>query len=228
MCFLFPTSPSYSDGDRSKEWVILLHGLARSKSSMSTMEKRLAEAGYSVLNKDYPSTKKNIQQLVADHLPELVDSCRQNGATKIHFVTHSMGGILVRYYLKHYSLPELGHVVMLSPPNTGSEVVDVFKSFFLFKWLNGPAGQQLGTDADSIPIHLGKAKFHTGIITGDRTINFILSSIIPGPDDGKVSIERAKLDGMADFRVIHSTHPFIMKNSEAIALTLNFLDKGSF
>ncbi|MBF0450127.1 MAG: alpha/beta hydrolase [Candidatus Magnetomorum sp.] len=221
-------SPPSSGDDFQNEWVILLHGLARSKSSMSRMEKHLTQEGFSVLNVDYPSRKKNIQQLVQDHLPIAINTCRQHGATTIHFVTHSMGGILVRYYLKHYHLKELGHVVMLSPPNAGSEVVDIFKSFFFFKWLNGPSGQQLGTGAGSIPIELGKINFQPGIITGDRSINLILSWIIPGPDDGKVSIERAKVNGMRDFRVIHATHPFIMKNREAIELTLKFLKSGAF
>lgn len=221
--------PSFAfSKEHPKEWVILLHGLARSKSSMNILEKNLIQSGYNVLNVDYPSREKTIQNLVDDHLFQVIKTCQQQGATKIHFVTHSMGGILVRYFLKNYSLPELGRVVMLSPPNAGSEVVDVFKSLFFFKWLNGPAGQQLGTDEKSIPNELGDANFCLGIITGDRSINLILSWIIPGPDDGKVSIERAKLNGMADFRVIHATHPFIMKNSEAIKLTLRFLETGSF
>jgi len=210
------------------QWVILLHGLARSKSSMSKMEDCIKQAGYSVLNLGYPSRKKTIANLVKDHLVPAIQECRKQGASKIHFVTHSMGGILVRCYLKWNQLEELGHVVMLSPPNAGSEVVDTFKSFFLFKWLNGPSGQQLGTTPDALPIILGDVNFNPGIITGDRSINLILSWIIPGPDDGKVSVKRSKIKGMADFRVIHATHPFIMKNSEAIALTLQFLKYGSF
>ena len=210
------------------QWVILLHGLARTKSSMTTMATHLKQAGYSVLNPGYPSRKKTIQNLVKDHLVPAIQKCREQNAQKIHFVTHSMGGILVRHYLKWNRLEELGHVVMLSPPNAGSEVVDTFKPFFLFKCLNGPSGQQLGTTPDALPIVLGEADFHPGIITGDRSINLFLSWIIPGPDDGKVSVMRAKVKGMADFRVIHAMHPFIMKNSEAISLTLHFLKSGSF
>jgi hypothetical protein len=210
------------------QWVILLHGLARTKSSMTTLETHLKQAGYAVLNLDYPSRKKSIESLVKDHLVAAIHECRHHGAQKIHFVTHSMGGILVRYYLKWNHLNELGHVVMLSPPNAGSEVVDTFKSFLLYKWLNGPSGQQLGTTPDAMPIDLGDVDFKPGIITGDRSINLILSWIIPGPDDGKVSVTRAKVKGMADFRVIHATHPFIMKNAEAISLTLHFLKYGSF
>jgi len=212
----------------SSHWVILLHGLARSKTSMATMEKKLKQAGYSVLNQGYPSRKKNIQYLANDHIPPAIQVCLNNGAKKIHFVTHSMGGILVRYFLKYHCLDELGNVVMLSPPNAGSEIVDIFRSFCLFKWLNGPAGQQLGTSPGDLPHQLGDTRFHPGIITGDRSINLILSRIIPGPNDGKVSVERAKVKGMGDFRVIHATHPFIMKHPEAIALTLHFLKHGSF
>jgi len=212
----------------STQWVILLHGLARTKSSMTKMENHLKRAGYSVLNLGYPSRDKTIQHLVKDHLVPAIHQCLLQGAQKIHFVTHSMGGILVRYFLKKNRLNELGHVVMLSPPNAGSEVVDTFKSFFIFKWLNGPSGQQLGTTPDALPIVLGEVNFHPGIITGDRSINLILSWIIPGPDDGKVSVARAKVKGMADFRVIHATHPFIMKNASAISLTLHFLKHGCF
>jgi len=227
--FLFTIYPSITCSKKHKnEWIILLHGLARSKSSMQTLEKNLIQSGYSVLNLDYPSRKQTIQNLVEKHLIKAIETCQKQEAKTIHFVTHSMGGILVRYYLKNFQLPELGHVVMLSPPNAGSEVVDALKNLFLFKWLNGPAGQQLGTDDKSIPIELGEADFILGIITGDRSINWILSCIIPGPDDGKVSVERAKLKGMNDFRVIHATHPFIMQNSEAIELTIKFIKTGSF
>ena len=212
----------------AKEWVVLLHGLVRTKSSMSTMETHLKQAGYNVVNQGYPSQHIAIEELANTYLPKAIQICQQHQAHKIHFVTHSMGGILVRYYLKHNPLKELGHVVMLSPPNQGSEVVDVFKSFWGFKWLNGPAGQQLGTSLDSLPNSLGKVNFKLGVITGDQSINWILSCFIPGPDDGKVSVERAQVDGMADFRVIHATHPYIMKNAHAIELTLHFLKNGVF
>ena len=140
-----------------------------------------------------------------------------------------MGGIIIRLYLKSHRVPELGRVVvMLSPPNAGSEVVDRLKDNCFFKWLNGPAGRQLGTEAEGLPRKLGHADFELGIITGDRTINPILSTMIPGPDDGKVSVESARLDGMKDFIVIHATHPFIMKNREAIRQTIYFLKHGVF
>lgn len=210
------------------EYVVLLHGLARSKSSMAKLESHLSAKGYSVLNIEYPSRSKTIEELAGEVIPKAIERCRNNGAKKIHFVTHSMGGILVRYYLKHYALSEIGRVVMLSPPNRGSEVVDKLGQTFIFKWINGPAGQQLGTDNDNLPKKLGAVDFDLGIITGDRSINPFLSLIIPGTDDGKVSVNNAKVEGMRDYIVIHATHPFIMKNRQAIKQAIHFLKFGKF
>ena len=210
------------------ETVILLHGLCRTSHSMVKMERALTEAGYAVKNVDYPSRTAPIQKLADDAIGKAVADCQQDGATKIDFVTHSMGGILVRSYLARHPLPSLGRVVMLAPPNQGSEVVDKLGWTFVFKWLNGPAGNELGTDTNSVPNQLGPVNYPVGIIAGDRSINWINSLLIPGRDDGKVSVERTKLAGMSDHLVIHATHPFIMKNREAIRQTIQFLRTGTF
>lgn len=195
---------------------------------MAKMQRALAEAGYMVWNVDYPSRSAPIQTLADDAIGKAIAHCRENGASKIDFVTHSLGGILVRSYLARHTVPELGRVVMLAPPNQGSEVVDRLGWLFLFKWINGPAGNELGTDKDSAPNRLGPARFPVGIIAGDRSINWINSLLIPGPDDGKVSVQRAKLAGMSDFLVLHTTHTFIMRNDEAIRQTIQFLRTGKF
>jgi triacylglycerol lipase len=212
----------------AQEEVILLHGLCRTSRSMVKMENALTEAGYKVRNVDYPSRIASIQKLADDAIGKAVADCENDGPAKINFVTHSLGGILVRSYLARNSISNLGRVVMLAPPNQGSEVVDKLGSFFLFKWLNGPAGSELGTDKNSTPNKLGPANFPVGIIAGDRSINWINSLLIPGRDDGKVSVERTKLAGMGDHIVIHATHPFIMKNREAVRQTIQFLRTGSF
>lgn len=211
------------------ECVVLLHGLARTSRSMATMEAALESAGYRVVNQDYPSREQAIEQLANVAIKNALDSCnRPEPARQIHFVTHSMGGILVRYYLSANQIDTLGRVVMLSPPNQGSETVDKLGDMPGFWWLNGPAGQQLGTDHDSVPNRLGPARFQLGIITGDRSINLILSTLIPGPDDGKVAIERARLEGMSDFLVVPHSHPFIMKRPLVIEQTLHFLRFARF
>jgi triacylglycerol lipase len=208
--------------------VILLHGLCRTSHSMASMQRALIEAGYQVENVDYPSRTAPIQRLADEAIGKAVDNCRRGGATEVDFVTHSLGGILVRSYLARHPLPSRGRVVMLAPPNQGSEVVDKLSGWFLFKWINGPAGNELGTDANSTPNRLGTVNYPVGVIAGDRSINWINSLLIPGRDDGKVSIERTKLAGMSDHIVIHATHPFIMKNREAVRQTIQFLRTGAF
>ncbi len=212
----------------SQECVVLLHGLVRSKGSMSKIEEKLLSEGYKVVNHDYPSRDFTIEELASNEIPKTLEKCDQFGVEKIHFVTHSMGGILVRYYLENYEITNLGRVVMLSPPNQGSEIVDELADVPGYDTLNGPAGRELGTDEKSIPRKLGPADYELGIITGNESVNLILSQFIPGEDDGKVSVENAKLEGMTDFLVVPHSHPFIMKSDSVIEQILNFLQKGSF
>jgi triacylglycerol lipase len=208
------------------EKVVLLHGLARSSGSMKKMEESLSRADYQVLNIDYPSREYDIPELARMIRKEIVS--KTSDTEKVYFVTHSMGGIIVRYIQKNDPLPNIGRVVMLSPPNHGSEVVDALKDIWPFELINGPAGKQLGTDEMSIPQSLGPVNFEAGIITGDRSINWINSLIIPGDDDGKVSVNSAKVDGMADFFVVHVSHPFIIKNEGVISKCISFLKTGHF
>lgn len=210
------------------EHVILLHGLCRTHRSMRGMERALTRAGFRVANVDYPSRSAPIEQLSEIAIAAAVENCRRSHATRIHFVTHSLGGILVRQYLATHTIPELGRVVMLGPPNQGSEVVDCLRNWKLFTAINGPAGRQLSTDVDSIPNRLGRATFSVGVIAGNRSINWINSCFIRGPDDGKVSVARTRLGGMADHLVVEASHPFLMRNRNAIRQTITFLRTGRF
>ena len=206
--------------------VILLHGLIRTSSSMEKMETALTDEGYEVHNLDYPSRHQSIQTLATIVRAQVADVTDDDDT--LHFVTHSMGGIIVRTIQKEEPFDNIGRVVMLSPPNQGSELVDTLGDYSAFGWVNGPAGDQLGTDTNGFIAKLGPVEFDLGVITGDRSINGINSVIIPGDDDGKVSIGSAKVEGMNDYKVIHSTHPYIMKNKESIAMTIQFLKTGTF
>ena len=229
LCLIFPgIMPSVAVGQQSAGNVVLLHGLARTAGSMDSMQKRLSKAGYNVCNIDYPSRKHRIETLTREFVIPEIQQCFANSEKAIHFVTHSLGGIIVRQIAAEYENIHIGRVVMLSPPNQGSEVVDKLGTWGLFQWINGPAGKQLGTAKDSLPNQLGPATFESGVITGNRSINLILSSLIPGPDDGKVSIENARLEGMHDFLVVEQAHPFIMSNSAVQLQTLFFLQNGQF
>jgi len=205
---------------------MLLHGLARSENSLADMQEALEEQGYKVANLGYPSRRFPIEALAEKAIELALRECGSN--IEIHIVTHSMGGILVRQYLDQNKIPLLSHVVMLAPPNKGSELVDVFGGFPGYKLLNGKAGLQLGTDENSLPRMLGDADFDLGIIAGTRSFNFILSSIIPGKDDGKVSVKATRLNGMHDHITMPVTHTFMMNNKRVISQVIHYLDKGEF
>jgi hypothetical protein len=143
-------------------------------------------------------------------------------------VSHSLGGILIRQYLQNHTLPEDSRIVMLSPPNQGSELADHLRSFRLYHWITGPAGQQLGTQPDSVPRQLGPVDAPVGVITGSTSWNPFYSYLIPGPDDGKVAVEHARLQEMADFLVVPASHTFIMEDDDVIAQTIHFLQLGRF
>ncbi|WP_444924655.1 esterase/lipase family protein [Microbulbifer sp. DLAB2-AF] len=206
--------------------VILLHGLAKSDSSMTKLEQAISAAGYKTVNVDYPSTRFPIEELAGRAIAPALDHCA--GQTEINFVTHSMGGILVRQYLSQVEIENLNRVVMLGPPNKGSEVVDKLGSFPGFEFAFGDAGLQLGTGELSIPNKLGSANFDVGIIAGTRSINLILSRLIPETDDGKVSVASTKLEGMNDHLEMPVTHVFMMKDKKVIAQVLHYLAHGSF
>lgn len=224
IAFIVLSHPSVTAAD----CVVLLHGLARTANSMNQLESTLKERGFTVVNVDYPSRHKTIEELAPLAVTEGMTKCEEYGSQKIHFVTHSMGGILVRYYLENDEIENLGHVVMIAPPNQGSEVVDNLSDVPGFDILNGPAGLQLGTDAESIPSNLGPVNFSLGVIAGNKTFNPILSQFLPNPDDGKVSVERTKVEGMADFIVVNVSHPFIMEDETVIEYAIAFLNSGSF
>ena len=212
----------------AEDCVILLHGLARTASSMEKLQEKLQQADYLVVNVDYDSRKHPIPSLADMAIGDGLLACRYKKAKRINFVTHSLGGILVRHYLSTKNIPELHRVVMLGPPNQGSEVVDSLRDVPGFEALNGPAGMQLGTSSTDIPRQLGPVDFELGVIAGTQSINLILSTYLPGTDDGKVTIESAKVKGMKDFIALPVTHPMMMKNSRVIEQTLHFLQQGYF
>lgn len=210
------------------ECVVLLHGLARTHNSMAKMEEVLKEKGYVVANINYPSRDKIIKDLAVEAVAAGLQQCQTAQATPVNFVTHSLGGILVRQYYQEYTPEHVKRVVMLGPPNQGSQVVDNLKSVPGYKLMNGEAGMQLGTDENSVPKNLGAVNFELGIIAGTKTFNPILSTFLPNPDDGKVSVENAKVDGMCGFLTLPVTHTFMMKNQKVIEETVQFLAVGQF
>lgn len=210
------------------ECVVLLHGLNRSWRAMRPMAEALHEGGFTTANVDYPSQGGSIEEIAPLAVSAGLDECRKAGATRIHFVTHSLGGILLRYQNEHAPISDLGRVVMLGPPNQGSELVDKTRDWPGFNMFTGDAGAQLGTDIESMPGMLGSVDFELGIIAGTGTINVIASAMLPNPDDGKVSVASTRVDGMDDFLTVGNSHRYITRSDVVIRNTKSFLRSGAF
>lgn len=234
---LLPVAPAAADWeveilepveDPARGEVVLLHGLNRGAGSMSDLGIVLARAGYRVLNVDYPSARHSVEALASGLDRTLASCCGPPPATARHFVTHSLGGVLARVWADRQPPGAVGRSVMLSPPSQGSELVDELRDSALFKLVTGPAGQQLGTNADSVPLRLGPVRFELGVITGRNTLNPLYSFLIPGEDDGKVGVDRARAPGTSDFLVVEHSHTFIMNSPEVHAQVLHFLAQGQF
>lgn len=216
-----------SDSARA-DHVVLLHGLGRSDRSMILLAYQLEDQGYKVTSVKYPSREERIEELAKDELSAELERCCADGTGRIHFVTHSMGGILLRYYLEHHEVERLGRVVMLSPPNQGSELADWAAENPILSTIMGPALDELGTEAGDVPRSLGPVEYELGVITGDRSLNPFFSQIIPGEDDGKVAVDRARVSGMTDFLIVPYSHSYIMLRDEVIDQVIHFLEHGSF
>jgi pimeloyl-ACP methyl ester carboxylesterase len=208
------------------DYVVVLHGIARSSDNMRSLAAFLEAQGYDTVNLDYPSTKYGLEELAELMSKELAVKLSED--KPIHFVSHSMGGLLVRVYLARYRPENLGKVVQIAPPNQGSEIADLLKDNYLYQLYYGPAGEQLTTDQTQIKNLFGEVDYPLGVIAGNRTIDPLSSAIIPNEDDGKVSISNTKLAGMSDHIVIEATHTFIANNKIAQMQVLNFLRKGEF
>lgn len=224
------TTPSteFFAGDNVDECVVLLHGVNRSWRAMRPMASALQNVGYMTANVDYPTRSGPVADLVGISVDLGLHECRDAGATTIHFVTHSIGGILLRYAHQQSPIPDIGRVVMLAPPNQGSEVVDRTRNIPGSGLVGGEALMQLGTADDDIPAQLGPVDFELGVIAGTSTMNPFMSAMLPDTDDGKVSVESTKVEGMADFMIVDDNHHYIVEDDTVIRNTAAFLRTGAF
>lgn len=203
--------------------VILLHGIVRSSKSFSKMRTSLEQNGYVVFGFDYPSTRVEISD-AAEYLRQVIDSL--DGIQEINFVVHSMGGLVVRSYLKKKADPRIKRLVMIGVPNQGADLADRLKQNPLYRAIFGPAGQQLISDSTGYIASLPTPEFEFAIISGARGSLDGYNPLVPGDDDGTVAVLGTRLPGAADFITVRSLHAFLMSNDETIAYTLRFLSEG--
>jgi pimeloyl-ACP methyl ester carboxylesterase len=214
--------------DEASEWVILLHGLGRFRQSMRRLEQHLKSLGFSTINLAYPSTTKTIETIAETHLARAVQDCDDQRAGKIHFVGHSLGGLIVRQYLQQHSVPAGSRLVMLSPPNQGSDLVDLLMWFPPYRWITGPAGQEIGRGPESVFHRLKPVEIEVGVIAGNHSINLLAAAFMDGPGDGTVSVKSTMLPEMRDFIIVSNAHTFIMRDPLVMMQVAYFLEHGRF
>lgn len=201
-----------------------MHGLGRTRASMALLGERLDWAGYDVTNVDYDS-RGGILAEHAETLAAEVSACCA-AAPRVHFVGHSLGGLVIRRYLADTRPESLGRVVLLAPPNQGSEVADWFREQQLGHLL-GPAGLGLGTGDAGIPASLPPPEYEVGIIAGNRSLNPIGSVLIPGPDDGMVGVDNTRIEDVP-LIVVPRSHTFLMNDRFTTEAVIGFLRTGKF
>ena len=206
------------------ECVVLLHGLQGNPRVMAPMAQHLAEAGFVTFNGGYPSTKAEIKPLANYILPQALNACPKTG--KIHVVAHSMGGLLLRSWQDQTD--RLGRVVMIGTPNKGSEIVDFFGKWPLYRAINGPAAQEMTTKAQDLPQNLPLPKGEVGIILGTKSRSWLFSAIIPGPDDGRVSVQSALSPNAAQTLAVAIDHNALPLHPVVITHVASFLKTGLF
>ena len=216
----------------SKEAVVLLHGILKSNFDMSLIAAHLKRQGYDVVNISYPSREMNLEQLSEFVKSKLEAAPAFNNAAKVHFVTHSMGGLITRYYLDQNRPDNLGRVVMLSPPNQGSEFADFMTETKTLKRVYdrvfGPAGAQLRTKYQHSVNN--KVDFPLGIIAGNASINPMAPWVLGtnGDHDGIVPIERMKIDGMTDMITLKTSHMLMVFSEQVRKQVAYFLKHEKF
>lgn len=218
--------------EMSGDAVILVHGIGRSSKSFSRMKSELQDAGFAhVIGFDFPSTRVDIQTSAA-YLHHAVSSLK--GVERVHFVTHSLGGLIVREYLASYEEPRTGRLVMLGTPNHGANLADWFRLTPPYYVILGPAGQQLGANPNSYIRELPVPGCEFAVIAGGRGaaapalggVAAGYNPLIPGDDDAIVSVHSALLEGACDSMILPVLHADLPHDQSVCEHTVRFLTKG--
>jgi len=205
--------------------VVLIHGIGRSSKSLHAVARTLADLPVCCVPFDYPSTRVSLADC-ADYLKQLIQSL--TSADRISFVVHSMGGLVVRRMLQDMPDPRCHRLIMMGTPNHGAELAGMLKKFFLFRAIWGPAGQELAGGTGSALASLPVPAFPFGVIAGGRGDDEGYNQLLPGDDDGTVTVASTRLQGAADFLRIPRLHSFLMSDQTALDAVRCFLEHARF
>lgn len=209
--------------------VVLIHGLGRTPRSLLAVRLWLLRAGYQVVSVGYPSRRVSVKEAVEGWLAPALARLQPPPGRHVHFVTHSLGGILFRAWARDRDpgFP-LGRTVMLGPPNQGSEVLEQLAGRRLLRKLLGPVVDELGANDQSTPRQLGPVPKETGIIMGNRPVITLFRDLLGPESDGIVTVAGGWVEGQADFMVAPVDHTFMMWQPKVLRAVERFLKQGSF
>lgn len=213
-----------NDGD----YVILIPGLLLGPRSMNKIHNFLNNYGYQVLPLNCSIKKHSVQVLANSFLKNFIIKNCLNKKRKIHFITHSIGGIVVRKYLEDNHSLNIGKVVMLAPPNRGSEIMTLFSKMYFSRYLLGVSGKQISINDKAYLLSLEqKVSFDLGIIAGSHS-NLLSLWYLNRKNDGVVSVENTKILGMVEHLVLNQSHYSMLYSKEVLHQILFFLRCGKF
>lgn len=208
--------------------VVCLHGFFRSYKCMLPIANTLKNEGVDVYLWDYPSRKKTIEKHAEGLVEVLQLIAKEKPGQPIHFVTHSLGGIIVRCATNHPDCPQeakIGKAILLAPPNKGAKLARNLQGCPLIKCLFGKrAGTQLLTFTEAEMADLGPfpQTMEVMVIAGDKCNRF-LRPWVKEPSDGKVTVEETRLQTPHTHHTLKVSHSWIMTSRESINLTRDFL-----
>lgn len=210
------------------ELVVLSHGLGRSDTAMWRLEDKLEQAGFEVCSIDYDTIGESVEHVLAEANSEIENCIKPSN--RIHFVGHSLGGLVIKHYLATHSdftnQYNLGEVVMVGTPNKGSEVADKLANHMVMNF-DGGIGKALMTGEQTLGNQIPEPSVAVGVIAGTSNSGSILQ-YFSGPNDGLVSVESAKFNNMKDFISLNVSHSAMRYNEEVASQIIHFINKGIF
>lgn len=210
----------------SPHMVMIIHGISPRPMSLAHLQSAIGDAGYDAIAISYPSTRDRIENHALP-IEQLLD--RSTGTTRISFVTHSMGGLVLRHLLSRDGAWKrrirIGRIVQIAPPNRGAAAADMLSGLPPYRWIFGRSGQQL-TPAAAADIPRLNHRF--AVIAGGKGDGEGFNPLLPGDDDGTVRVAETNLPGMADFLLIDDHHTGLLGNPKTYRATVHYLVHGAF